>query len=127
MKKAILLIATCTFLLTALSACNTERNVIGQKTNIPDNVKALIYVTDTGDITILDTKGEELKTCVLPTPDTDKEEAVNCCDVCEGLDKGSAVTNIQMLSIMKTNSAPCVYVFLGKDSNGTPQYAYICW
>ena len=142
MKKTIVSAAICMFLFTVLGACNKGREAIPAATNIPGNVKVLIYVTDTGDITILDSAGNELEACVLPTPDADKttdkepaqkathqketaekETAADECKVCQGMDKGSAVTNIQMLTIMKTNSGHCITI--GINSDGTPRQ--LCW
>jgi hypothetical protein len=148
MKKTFLLTAIGMFLFIVVGACNKGREALPPTTNIPDNVKVVIYVTDSGDITILDTKGEKLEPCMLPKPDADKktigestdpkeineketaekeitEEETSDVDwkVCQGLEKGSAVTNIQMLTIMKTNKKHCITI--GTNSDGTPlQY---CW
>ena len=94
---------------------------------------ALIFVTDPGDITIRDIKGEELEALVPPTADTDKksadskpaekETAVICCKACQDMDRGSAVTSIQRVTIMKTNSGHCIII--GINSDRTPRQR--CW
>lgn len=44
-------------------------------------------------------------------------------DVCSGLRKGSAITNIQTISILKSNTKDCLII--GKDQEGNP--IQVCW
>jgi hypothetical protein len=129
MKKNLLLVTLCLVLLTGLQACTTMRCPV----NYPEKMvqtfeeldaRATVLITGKGELLFYDTKGNPLETCVLPAPDGKTPAAgKGSVPVCKGMEKGSAVTSIQDVSIIKTNSLHCVT--LGPDGGG---YFYeICW
>jgi len=118
MKRTLLLGAFLMVLLTALNAFFQQSSATAA--DVPENVRAVIHVTDTGELVFLDAKGGKLEPCVLPGPDG---AAPAGGTVCKGMGKDSAVTGIMALPIIKTNSTHCIT--LGPDASG--QYYQICW
>ncbi len=148
MKKCFMITVIMIASLIGLNACCT---VVPGKIIYSDSLegtikdvdaKAALLVTADGNILIYNEKGDrtDIRRCKIPEPDQPpvdpkdiespdqknlpkKIEKSYPAGVCRGLTKGSAITNIQTLSILKSNSKNCVY--FGKDQNGDPIER--CW
>lgn len=148
MKKCLMITVIMVASLIGLNACCT---VVPGKIIYSDSLegtiedvdaKAALLVTSDGNILIYNEKGDRtgIRSCKIPEPDqkpvdpkdiasSDQKdrpkeiEKAYPADVCRGLTKGSAITNIQTFSILKSNSKNCVYY--GKDQNGDPIER--CW
>jgi hypothetical protein len=136
MKKCLMMTVIMVASLIGLNACCT---VVPGRIVYSDSLegtiedvgaKAALLVTADGNILIYNEKGDRagISNCKIPEPDQtpvdqkDIEKAYPT-DVCRGLTKGSAITNIQTISILKSNSKNCVY--FGQDQNGDPIER--CW
>jgi hypothetical protein len=134
MKKHVMLVVSMLVLLVGLNGCCTlvpgkivySDDFTGTIDELKDrgvDVKVTILVSDTGQLLFYDTAGKRLNQCVLPKPDTqsktDKKQASSdrtSTGVCRGLTKGSAVTMIQALPVIRTNSGTCMT--FGPDASG---------
>ncbi len=97
-----------------------------------DNVdaKATILVKKDGSILVYNGEGnrDNVRKCRLPEPykKTNKRqdtEADYTKDICVGMRKGSSVTSIQSITILKSNRRECITI--GYDINGNPDE--VCW
>ncbi len=140
MKKCLLMTAIMVTSLITLNACCTvvPGRIIysdGITAAIEDTaVKAAVLVTADGQLLFYDEKGNPIadKTCKIPKP-TERPENEQLAarqakkdypkDVCTGLTTESAITGIQTVSILKSNSQNCV--ILAYDHNGDPIQR--CW
>lgn len=140
MKKRLLISTAIVASLIALNACCT---VVPGKVIYSDSLqgtiedvhaKAALLVTDDGKILVYNEKGDRsnIRECKIPEPakkplskrDMAKKDQMDYpADVCKGLRKGSAITNIQTLSILKSNSQDCIAI--GKDQEGN--LIEVCW
>ncbi len=95
------------------------------------DVKVAILVSDNGELLFYDTAGKHLKKCVLPKPsDKSKADQTQAAlkrkpakGVCKGLTTGSAVTRLQTLPVVKSNSGNCMT--FGPNASGLT-YEF-CW
>ena len=141
MKKNLQIVILMLTLLLSLNACST---IVPGKIVYSDeiegtieelkakgiHIKANILVSDTGQLLFYDASGKRLEPCVLPVPgakgETAKKEASASQageKVCQGMTTGSAVTEIQALPILKTNSGNCMT--FGPDASGA--HYQFCW
>ena len=148
MKKCLLNAAMIVVSLITLNACCTilPGKVIysdSLKSTIEDvNAKAALLVTADGKVLVYNEKGDQtyIRECKIPEPveipvdekgleapdRSDASQVVQVTypdDVCTGLRTGSAITNIQTLTILKSNSKNCVII--GKTQSGKPKER--CW
>lgn len=148
MRKNLLMAALLMVLPFALNACCTvapgkivySDELTGTIEDLEKqgvDLKAAIFVSDKGKLFFYDRMGNKLKKCVLPKSETqsaekkalvsrrqDLEEEIEIPPgVCEGMYKGSSITAIQILPIIKSNSDNCMT--FGPDASGT-HYQY-CW
>jgi hypothetical protein len=140
MKKQLLMMAVLVGSLITLNACCT---LVPGKVVYSDNLKrtvdnvgakAMLLVKEDGSVLIYNENGDRagVSKCKYPKPSTesmDKKDAAQTkkkdypSNVCKGLQAGSAVTSIQSLSILKTNSGNCLVI--AYDHNGDPIQR--CW
>jgi len=133
MKRHLITLAVMIVALITLNACCT---VVPGKIVYSDNLKGTIedvgakmalLVTDDGKVLIYNERGDraDIERCKYPAPSpepTAQKDAAKMkerdypSNVCIGLRKGSAVTSIESLTILKTNSGGCLT--LGYDHNG---------
>jgi hypothetical protein len=133
MKKRFLTMAVLIVSLITLNACCT---VVPGKVVYSDSLKrtvedvgakATVLVTKDGNILIYNENGDrtDVSKCKYPAPSPKQMDQTDSAkmekkdypsDVCIGLRKGSAVTSIQSLSILKTNQENCLT--FGYDHNG---------
>lgn len=148
MKKNLFMAAMTLVLLIGLNACCTYtpgKIVYSNKLQgtIEDvGAKAAILVTKDGKILVYDENGngpgsnENISECRLPKPGEDTARATiktgkaaiavqptSKINVCRGMGKGSAVTSVRTISIVKSNSLDCVTI--GVDARGNP--IEVCW
>jgi len=142
MKKQVMWVVSVLVLLVGLNGCCSlvpgkivySDKMTGTVDNLKDrgvDIKVAILVSDNGKLLFYDTKtGKRLEPCVLPKPETQsktgKKQAASDRTpkgVCRGLTKGSAVTMIQALPIIRTNSSTCMT--FGPDASGRAyQYCF---
>ena len=140
MKRHLLTLAVMIVALITLNACCT---VVPGKIVYSDNLKGTIedvgakmalLVTEDGKVLIYNERGDraDIRRCKYPKPTTEPKTQTDAAkmkgkdypsDVCIGLREGSAVTSIESLTILKTNSRGCL--ILGYDHNGDPIQR--CW
>lgn len=129
MMKKLFAVAVTLALLAGLNACSTmvPGRIVYDDKSFPidqmEDVKAVVLVTDKGEFRFYGKDGKGMEECVLPTPDTETKQAKSSLPVCRGMTKDSAVTSIQALPVLKSNSLQCMT--FGPDASG--HLYQICW
>lgn len=131
MKKNWFILALSLTLLVSLSACTTMGPGKKTRQDLPEpianieDIKAFIVVTEKGELQFYDARGNGMQPCVLPEPNMESKQTKGTggLPICKGMTKDSAVTSVQALPILKSNSQTCMT--FGPDAHG--HFYEICW
>ena len=132
MKKFLLMTAMMVALFISLSACSTVipgKVIYSDKLSeiiTPENTKVVILIDANDKIRVYNALGtsQDVTECRIPKPNQDEKSGQDSkLPVCKGLMKGSAVTGIETISVLRTNSQTCYIV--AWDHNGNP--IQVCW